>query len=118
VPGGPATPQTEINALLIERALSGETVVRLKGGDGFVFGRGGEEVEACTASGVDVRVIPGLSSSLAAPALAGIPITQGGVTQGFSVVSGHVPPDDPRCTVDYAALARSGTSIVLMMAVA
>ncbi|MGH3358602.1 MAG: uroporphyrinogen-III C-methyltransferase [Nocardioidaceae bacterium] len=118
VPGGPATPQDEINAMLVDRARDGDTVVRLKGGDGFVLGRGGEEVQACLKADVAVRVIPGLSSALAVPAQAGVPVTHRGVAQGFTVVSGHVPPDDPRCTVDYDALARCGTSLVLMMAVA
>jgi len=91
--------------------------VRLKGGDSFIFGRGGEELQACAAAGVPVRVIPGVSSSVAAPALAGIPLTHRGVNQGFTVLSGHVPPGDPRSSLDYTALARSGTALVLLMAV-
>ncbi|SCX31090.1 uroporphyrinogen-III C-methyltransferase [Mycolicibacterium fluoranthenivorans] len=117
IPGGRRTEQYEINAMLIEHALAGRTVVRLKGGDGFVFGRGGEEADECVRAGVTVEVIPGVSSAIAAPAAALIPVTHRGLTQGFTVVSGHVPPDHPDCTVDYAALARTNTTIVLMMAV-
>lgn len=117
VPRGRATAQEEINRLLVEHARAGRNVVRLKGGDSFLFGRGGEELQACVAADVEVRVVPGVSSALAVPAAAGIPVTHRGLNQGFAVVSGHVPPDDPRSTVDYAALARSGTSLVLLMAV-
>ncbi|WP_395308098.1 uroporphyrinogen-III C-methyltransferase [Mycobacterium sp. AMU20-3851] len=118
IPGGHRTEQDAINALLIEHAGAGRTVVRLKGGDGFVFGRGGEEVDDCVRAGIAVEVIPGVSSAIAAPAAALIPVTHRGLTQGFTVVSGHVPPDDPQCTVNYAALASANTTIVLMMAVA
>lgn len=118
VPRGPTTSQQEINRLLVEHALAGRVVVRFKGGDNFVFGRGGEEMEACVAAGVPVRVIPGVSSAIAGPALAGIPVTHKGLNQGFTVISGHVPPGDPRSTLDYGALARSGTDLVLLMAVA
>ena len=117
IPGGRSTPQAEINRLLVEHARAGRTVVRLKGGDNFVFGRGGEEVEACRAAGVRVRVIPGVTSAVAGPALAGIPVTHRGLNQGFTVISGHLPPGDPGSTLDYEALARSGTDLVLMMAV-
>lgn len=118
VPGGRRTEQSEINAMLIEHALAGRTVVRLKGGDGFVFGRGGEEADECVRAGVTVEVIPGVSSAIAAPAAALIPVTHRGLTQGFTVISGHVPPGHPECMIDYAALARTNTTIVLMMAVA
>lgn len=118
IPGGRRTEQSAINAMLIEHALAGHLVVRLKGGDGFVFGRGGEEIDECVRAGVTVDVIPGVSSAIAAPAAALIPVTHRGLTQGFTVVSGHLPPDDPDCTVNYAALARANTTIVLMMAVA
>lgn len=118
VPRGPSTSQEAINALLIERAQAGQHVVRLKGGDGYVFGRGGEEAIACAQAGVTVRVVPGVSSAVAGPALAGIPLTHRGLSQGFSVVSGHLVPGHPSSTVDYDALARTGTTIVLLMAVA
>lgn len=117
VPFGPATSQADINRILIEQARAGRTVVRLKGGDNFVFGRGGEEMLACAAAGVPVSVIPGVTSAFAVPAVAGIPVTHRGLVQGVTVVSGHVPPDDPASTVDYASLARLGTTLVLMMAV-
>ncbi|EWT07042.1 CobA protein [Intrasporangium chromatireducens Q5-1] len=118
IPRGAATPQEQINALLVEHALAGRNVVRLKGGDPFVFGRGGEEAEACRAAGVPVRVIPGVSSSIAAPGLAGIPVTHRGLVQGFTVVSAHVSPSDSRSTLDWDAIARSGTTIVILMGVA
>lgn len=118
VPGGRRTEQRDINALLVTHALAGRTVVRLKGGDGFVFGRGGEEVDCCVQAGVSVEVIPGVSSAIAVPAAALIPVTHRGLTQGFTVVSGHVPPGHPESTVDYAALAKVNTTIILMMAVA
>ncbi|RKR87880.1 uroporphyrin-III C-methyltransferase/precorrin-2 dehydrogenase/sirohydrochlorin ferrochelatase [Micromonospora pisi] len=115
IPYGPARAQEEINRILVERAQAGAFVVRLKGGDPYVFGRGGEEALACAAAGVPVTVVPGVTSSIAAPALAGIPVTHRGVAHEFTVVSGHVPPDDPASLVDWAALARMrGTVVVLM----
>jgi len=116
-PHGRATPQEKINRLLVEHALAGRNVVRLKGGDSFVFGRGGEEVLACTEAGVRVHVIPGVSSATAVPALAGIPVTHRGLSRGFTVISGHVPPGDPDCTFDYGALAQTGTTLVVLMGV-
>ncbi|GGO16574.1 hypothetical protein GCM10010116_33380 [Microbispora rosea subsp. aerata] len=118
LPRGPFTPQERINELLIAHARAGRRVVRLKGGDGFVFGRGMEELLACSEAGVPVRVIPGVSSSTAVPALAGIPVTHRGLVRGFSVISGHLPPDHPDNTLDYAALAASGTTLVVLMGVA
>ena len=118
IPRGRFTPQQEINGILTSRALAGRVVVRLKGGDSFVFGRGMEEVIACTQASVPVEVIPGVSSATSAPELAGIPLTHRGITQGFTVVSGHVAPDDPRSTLDWDALARGGTTLVVLMGVA
>jgi uroporphyrin-III C-methyltransferase len=118
IPRGDFTPQERINELLVEHALAGRNVLRLKGGDNFVFGRGGEEAEACTAHGIPVVVLPGISSSIAAPALAGIPVTHRALVQGFTVVSGHVPPGDPRSTLDWGAISHSGTTIVILMGVA
>ncbi|AQA01517.1 uroporphyrinogen-III C-methyltransferase [Mycobacterium sp. MS1601] len=118
IPGGRRMEQSEINAVMIRHALEGKTVVRLKGGDGFVFGRGGEELDECVRAGIPVDVIPGVSSSIAAPASAMIPVTHRGLTQGFTVVSGHVAPDSPESTINYGALARTNTTIVLMMAMA
>jgi len=118
LPRGAFTPQERINELLVEHARAGRRVVRLKGGDGFVFGRGMEELQACTEAGIPVRVIPGVTSSVAVPALGGIPVTHRGLVQGFSVISGHVPPGHPSSTLDYGALARSGTTLVVLMGVA
>ena len=117
IPGGRSTSQDEINQLLVEHAKSGKNVVRFKGGDNFVFGRGSEELLACLHAGIETRVVPGVSSAIAAPALAGIPVTHRGLTQGFTVISGHVPPGHPESTLDYAALATSGTTIVVLMGV-
>jgi uroporphyrin-III C-methyltransferase/precorrin-2 dehydrogenase/sirohydrochlorin ferrochelatase len=115
IPYGPAAAQEEINRILVERALEGKFVVRLKGGDPFVFGRGGEEAIACAQAGVPVTVVPGVTSSIAAPALAGIPVTHRGVAHEFTVVSGHVAPDSPASLVDWPALGRlRGTIVVLM----
>jgi histidinol-phosphate aminotransferase len=116
-PRSPATTQERINEILIEHALAGRRVVRLKGGDPFVFGRGMEEIEACAAAGIPVEVVPGVSSAIAVPGLAGIPATHRGLAQGFIVISAHLPPDDPHSTVDWSAVARTGTTIVLLMAV-
>ena len=108
IPYGPSAAQEEINRILVDRAKAGKFVVRLKGGDPYVFGRGGEEAIACAEAGVPVRVVPGVTSAVAAPALAGIPVTQRGVAHEFTVVSGHVPPDSPASLVDWSALARKG----------
>jgi uroporphyrin-III C-methyltransferase/precorrin-2 dehydrogenase/sirohydrochlorin ferrochelatase len=109
--------QEEINALLVERALAGLRVVRLKGGDPYVFGRGGEEALACVAAGVPFEVVPGVTSAVAVPALAGIPVTHRGVTQDFAVVSAHLDPSAPGATVDWEALAAGPGTLVLLMAV-
>lgn len=115
IPYGPSAAQEEINRILVDRASRGKFVVRLKGGDNFVFGRGGEEALACAEAGVPVVVVPGVTSSIAAPALAGIPVTHRGVAHEFTVVSGHIPPAHPDSLVDWAALARlRGTLVVLM----
>jgi uroporphyrin-III C-methyltransferase / precorrin-2 dehydrogenase / sirohydrochlorin ferrochelatase len=118
VPGGHSMAQEEINRHLVEHARAGKTVVRLKGGDPFVFGRGMEEVQACLAAGLSVDVVPGVTSAVALPGLAGIPVTHRGVVQAFTVVSGHVPPGDPRSTVDWKALAAVGATLVVLMGVA
>lgn len=117
IPRGHYTPQEEINRLLIEHAQAGKRVVRLKGGDPYLFGRGGEEHLACRDAGVPVEVIPGITSAVSVPALAGIPVTHRGATQGFIVVSGHVPPGDERSDIDWAALARTRLTIVVLMGV-
>ena len=115
IPYGPSAAQEEINRILVDRARKGHLVVRLKGGDPFVFGRGGEEVLACAEAGVPVTVVPGVTSSIAAPALAGIPVTHRGVAHEFTVVSGHVPPESELSLVDWAALARLRGTLVIMM---
>ena len=110
-PGRHALTQDQINEVIVDRALAGRRVARLKGGDPFVLGRGSEEVLACAAAGVPVEVIPGISSAIAAPAAAGIPVTHRGVSTGFVVVSGHV-------VEDLSAVAGSGLTVVVLMGVA
>jgi len=104
--------QDEINALLIEKAYEGKIVVRLKGGDPFVFGRGGEECQALAKAGVRYEVVPGVSSAIAVPAYAGIPVTQRGVTTAFTVVTGHTGGADS--AIDWEAISRIGTIVFLM----
>jgi len=107
--------QDEINAVLVDRARAGKRVVRLKGGDPFVFGRGGEEWLACLAAGIPVSVVPGISSALAAPVVAGIPLTHRGMSADFTVVSGHLDPGrSPDTGLDWGALARASTLVLLM----
>jgi uroporphyrin-III C-methyltransferase/precorrin-2 dehydrogenase/sirohydrochlorin ferrochelatase len=115
IPRGRAMTQEDINSLLISRAQQGLAVVRLKGGDPFVFGRGGEELLACLAAGVPVTVVPGVTSAVGVPGAAGIPVTHRGITQEFRVISAHLPPGDPRSTVDWAELATSQATLVLLM---
>ncbi|WP_460700226.1 uroporphyrinogen-III C-methyltransferase [Nocardia thraciensis] len=117
IPYGRAMAQDAINAALIDGARAGKFVVRLKGGDPYVFGRGYEELEACAAAGVPVTVVPGVTSAISVPALAGIPVTHRGVTHEFVVVSGHIAPDHPDSLVDWPALARLRGTLVLLMAV-
>ena len=104
--------QDEINALLVEKARAGKTVVRLKGGDPFVFGRGGEECLALAAADIPYEVVPGVSSAIAVPAYAGIPVTHRGVTTSFTVVAGHAGGADS--DIDWASVARTGTVVFLM----
>lgn len=117
LPRGRSAQQEEINRVIVEAALAGKRVARFKGGDNFVFGRGYEEIIACREAGVPVTVIPGISSPIAVPAIAGIPVTHRGVTHEFTVVSGHVPPGHPDSLVDWEGLARMRGTLVLMMAV-
>jgi len=112
---GTAPRQEEINAALVRHARAGRRVVRLKGGDPFVFGRGSEEAEALVEAGVAFQVVPGITSALAAPAYAGIPVTARGYTQDVCVVTGHLDPEDPASRVRWQALATGpGTLVVLM----
>lgn len=117
VPYGRSLSQEAINEVLVDRARQGKFVVRLKGGDPFVFGRGGEEMIACARAGIPVLVVPGITSAVAVPAAAGVPVTHRGISQDFHVISVHVAPDDPKSTVDWPGLARSRGTLVLMMAV-
>ena len=117
VPYGRAMAQEQINAQLIDHARAGRFVVRLKGGDPYVFGRGFEELLACAAAGVPVTVVPGVTSAISVPAAAGIPVTHRGVAHEFVVVSGHVAPDDPASLVDWPALGRLRGTLILLMAV-
>jgi uroporphyrin-III C-methyltransferase / precorrin-2 dehydrogenase / sirohydrochlorin ferrochelatase len=117
IPYGRAMAQDAINEVLIDRAKSGKFVVRLKGGDPFVFARGYEEVLACADAGIPVTVVPGVTSAIAVPALAGVPVTHRAVTHEFVVVSGHVAPGHPESLVNWNALAAMSGTIVLLMAV-
>ncbi|MEV4434275.1 uroporphyrinogen-III C-methyltransferase [Streptomyces sp. NPDC049585] len=117
IPYGRFMAQEAINDALIEHAKAGKAVVRLKGGDPFVFGRGMEEVQALAEHGIPCTVVPGISSSISVPAAAGISVTHRGLAQEFTVVSGHVAPDDPRSRVNWAALARLTGTLVLLMSV-
>jgi uroporphyrin-III C-methyltransferase/precorrin-2 dehydrogenase/sirohydrochlorin ferrochelatase len=117
LPRGRSAQQEEINRVIVEAAKAGKRVARFKGGDNFVFGRGYEEVIACMEAGVPVTVIPGISSPLAVPAVAGIPVTHRGITHDLTIVSGHLPPGHPESLVQWGALASLRGTIVLMMAV-
>lgn len=115
IPYGRYMAQEAINNTLIEHAKQGKSVVRLKGGDPFVFGRGMEEAQALAEAGIPCTVVPGISSSISVPGAAGIPVTHRGVAHEFTVVSGHVAPDDERSLVDWPSLAKlRGTLVVLM----
>ena len=107
--------QEQINELLVARGAAGLEVVRLKGGDPFVFGRGGEEAEACRAAGVPFEVVPGVTSAIAAPAYAGIPVTHRGLSTSFTVVTGHEDPTKGGTDTDWDALARAGGTLVVLM---
>lgn len=112
-PGRHWLSQEAISALLVAEAQQGKVVVRLKGGDPFVFGRGGEEVQALAAAGVPFEVVPGISSALAVPAAAGIPVTHRNIACSFTVVTGHSSGDDP-CAIPWETLPRNGTLVILM----
>jgi uroporphyrinogen III methyltransferase/synthase len=116
-PGAPAMQQDEINALLVELGRAGRQVVRLKGGDPFVFGRGGEEGEALAAAGVPFEVVPGVTSGVAAPAYAGIPVTHRDAASAVAFVTGHEDPAKDVSTLDWEALARFPGTLVFYMGV-
>lgn len=113
---GRPVPQETISALLVELGRQGKRVVRLKGGDPFVFGRGGEEAVALQHAGVAFEIVPGITSSIAAPAAAGIPVTQRGMSASFTVVTGHRMHGEPG--IDWRSLAKVGGTIVVLMGVA
>ncbi|MBI3826285.1 MAG: uroporphyrinogen-III C-methyltransferase [Candidatus Rokubacteria bacterium] len=113
--GDHALPQGEINAVLVEQARRGARVVRLKGGDPFVFGRGGEEAEALAAAGVPFEIVPGVSAAVAAPASAGIPLTHRGLASSFAVVTGHEDSRKAGARVDWRALAAGVDTLVVLM---
>ena len=113
--GAHAVSQGEINAILVAQARQGRQVVRLKGGDSFVFGRGGEEAQALTAAGVGVEVVPGVSSAVAAPAAAGIPVTHRSLAASFAVVTGQEDETKTRPPVDWGALATAVDTLVILM---
>jgi len=117
LPRGRSAAQEEINRVIVARAQAGKRVVRLKGGDSYVFGRGFEEAQACAEAGVACTVVPGITSAISVPALAGIPVTHRGVAHDFTVISGHLPPDDPESLVDWEGVARLRGTVVLLMAV-
>jgi uroporphyrin-III C-methyltransferase / precorrin-2 dehydrogenase / sirohydrochlorin ferrochelatase len=117
IPYGRAMAQDAINEVMIERARAGRFVVRLKGGDPFVFARGYEEVLACVEAGIPVTVVPGVTSAIAVPASAGVPVTHRGLNHEFVVVSGHLAPEHPESLVNWDALAAMSGTIVLLMAV-
>ena len=110
-------PQEAINALLVEKALAGKIVVRLKGGDPFLFGRGGEEAEALAEAGVSFEVVPGVTSAIAAPAYAGIPVTHRDQTSSFAVVTGHEDPTKADSSLDWQKLATGVGTLVILMGV-
>jgi uroporphyrin-III C-methyltransferase len=111
-------PQSAITALLVHHAEAGRLVVRLKSGDPFVFGRGGDEAAACAAAGISCEVVPGVSSAVAVPAVAGIPVTHRGIASSFAVVTGHEDPDKPGGRVDWERLAGAVDTIVVLMGTA
>jgi uroporphyrinogen III methyltransferase / synthase len=115
--GGPSMPQPEIERLLVEHGSAGKEVVRLKGGDPFVFGRGGEEAEALRAAGISFEVVPGVTAGVAAPAYAGIPVTHRDWASAVAFVTGHEDPDKPDSALDWEALAAFPGTLVLYMGV-
>ena len=115
-PNGPSVPQHEITALLVHHGLAGKEVVRLKGGDPFVFARGGEEAEALLRAGVPIEVVPGITSAIAAPAAAGIPVTLRYSSTSFTVITGHEDPTKDT-SIDWRTVAKLGGTIVVLMGV-
>ncbi|AKK06190.1 uroporphyrin-III C-methyltransferase [Corynebacterium mustelae] len=117
LPYGKQVAQEKINDLLVEHALAGKKVVRLKGGDPYVFGRGFEELTHLAQHGIACEVIPGVTSAISVPAMAGVPITQRGIVHSFTVISGHVPPGHPLSLNNWEALAKTGGTLAVIMGV-
>ncbi len=117
-PGNVEMNQDQINAVLVEHGTAGRRVVRLKGGDPFVFGRGGEEAEAMQAAGIPFEIVPGITSAIAAPAYGGIPVTHRGLSTHVTIVTGHEDPEKGRTDVEWEALARVGGTLVILMGAA
>jgi uroporphyrin-III C-methyltransferase len=115
MPGRPRLSYEQVAQLMVDHALAGRTVARLKGGDPFVLAHGAQEMRACTAAGVPVEVVPGISSATASAVFAGVPLTSTDGAAGFTVVSGHLHPGDPANRIDWSAIARSGTTVVILM---
>lgn len=117
LPYGRQVAQEKTNQLLVDYARAGKKVARLKGGDPYVFGRGFEEAQACAEAGIACEVVPGVTSAIAVPAAAGVPVTQRGVVHSFTVISGHVPPGHPTSLNDWEALAHTNGTLVVIMGV-
>lgn len=117
LPYGKQVAQEKTNALIIEHARAGKRVVRLKGGDPYVFGRGFEEYLECAREGIACEVVPGVTSAISVPGAALVPVTHRGITHSFTLVSGHLPPGHAKSLVDWQALARLGGTIVVIMGV-
>ncbi|WP_151528548.1 MULTISPECIES: uroporphyrinogen-III C-methyltransferase [Corynebacterium] len=117
LPYGRQVAQEKTNELLVTHARAGKKVARLKGGDPYVFGRGFEEAQACAEAGIACTVVPGVTSAIAVPAAADIPVTQRGMVHSFTVISGHLAPDNPNSLNDWTALAHTGGTLVVIMGV-
>ena len=117
LPYGRQMAQEKINEIMVEHARQGSNVVRLKGGDPYVFGRGFEEVQACQEAGIPCTVVPGVTSAISVPGAVGVPVTQRGVVHSFTVISGHVPPGHPQSLNNWEALAQTGGTLVVIMGV-
>ena len=116
-PGEPSTPQERINEMLVERAREGGSVVRLKGGDPFLFGRGGEEAQVLSSEGIPYEIVPGITSAISVPAYAGIPVTQRHVASSVAFITGHEASTKKKGTVEWEMIAKSIDTLVVMMGV-
>jgi uroporphyrin-III C-methyltransferase len=116
-PGEPSTPQESINQMLVEKAREAGRVVRLKGGDPFLFGRGGEEAQVLSREGIPYEVVPGITSAISVPAYAGIPVTQRHIASSVAFITGHEASTKKKGTVEWERIARSIDTIVVMMGI-